>query len=289
MAFRRQRFHDADEDLAISSSDTSEASEDSTPESDTDSPTKHGGYAAGNDMSERQTQKINSGSFGMFNPLALTSGTPRTPDSDKKRRRVKKYSSFNGYSSSRRSKKARCRSQEISERGCEDENDLDLFTPEDSSQSLIDAGFSDEEDLPGETESESVQKTQEYHDALGLVVRANESLQAAETKLSDVATEHTNLSQKLSTIDATAKNKISDILRERDEAIRAASEFADAKINSIRERLPGKKEEYERRLRECIKRKTTIEAQIVQARKNAKRTMATEDILERGGRRNWAD
>ncbi|KAF1350535.1 hypothetical protein EJ07DRAFT_183973 [Lizonia empirigonia] len=108
MPGHRKRTRNTNLIVIDSSSDSSEVSKDGAAESDVDSLLNAGSYASNNDMSERQTKKINSGSFGMFNRPTLTSRTSSTTDSGTKRRRVKGY---DGHKDSSRSSKRSCQGQ----------------------------------------------------------------------------------------------------------------------------------------------------------------------------------
>lgn len=67
MPLRRKGLRDTGAIVISSSSETSEASEDGTPESDPNSLSSHG-RIVDHDASARQTWKVKDGSFGMFRP-----------------------------------------------------------------------------------------------------------------------------------------------------------------------------------------------------------------------------
>lgn len=95
--------------------------------------------------------------------------------------------------------------------------------------------------------------------------------------------EHKGLEWKLATIDATAENQISDILRQRDEAIKIATEHAEAKIKRIGEGLPAKRLEYEERLRDVAELKKGMEERILGLKASLEVVNGTEDALEQQG------
>lgn len=131
----RKRTRNTNLIVIYSSSDSSEASEDGAAESDVDSLLNAGSYASNNDMSDRQTKKINSGSFGMFNRPTLTSRTPSTACSGTKRRRVRGY---DGHKDSSRLSKTSCQGRrgdpQIFMVDSEDDEES-LFVPDTASQS----------------------------------------------------------------------------------------------------------------------------------------------------------
>jgi hypothetical protein len=231
---RRQSDRNTNAIVASSSSDTSEASEDCTPESDPDSPSSHRGFATDNNMSERQTQKLNAGRFGMFNHPTLM---PRTPEKGRKRKRVKEYSDYVESPRAPRRKERRGRKEAI------ETSDEDEGNAEDKR----------------ENDDERARNTEEYLDVFNLVNSAEARVRVAESTLSTMISEHKSLEFKLAAIDATAENGISDILRQRDEVIRIATEHAEAKIRRVRQRVPRKKTQYERKLHDVSEQRKGME------------------------------
>ena len=313
---KRRRNRDASPIVIESSSEVSEASEDNAPEFDVDSPSKHGGLAAQNDVSERHTMKINSGSFGMFNrPMLYSPRRPRTPEKGTKKKRVKEYSEFqessrsgkrnsrttgnqtdyalgNGLhdtgsmeASRRTGRKSRVISKVI-EPDMGEEDAQCLFIPEMTSSSgtiLADDDSEDEEQIYNGMTPERAQRAKDYIRTLDSVESVDRRLRDAENQLEAAETEHTTLSWKLTTIDATADDKISDIIRERDEAIKLANEHAETKIRHIKDQLPVKKEGYERRLQESAERKKEVEERILKVRAEAENTREAKAEMERQG------
>lgn len=286
MPQRRKHTRRADAIVISSSSDTSEASEDSTPESDPDNPSKHGGFAAENDMSERQTRKVNSGSFGMFNrPTLMPKTPPRTLDSGRKKR-VKEYSAYQEIPRSRRRRGRKTSVSEVIELDYENEENQSLFIPDHTAESApitVADDSEDEQDIYSGMTPERAQNAKEYLHALSLVESAEKRLRNVEQKLGAAITEHTNLSWKLATIDVTADNKISDIIRQRDEAIKIANEHAEEKIKCVRERLPAKREGYEERLRDIAGRRKRMEERIAEVKSELQGAEERKGELERQG------
>lgn len=286
MPLRRKHTRRYDTIVISSSSDPNEASEDSEPESDADSPSKHGGYAAENDMSERQTRKINSGNYGMFNHPTLMFRPPSTPDSSKKRKRVKEYSSHKKFPPRKSLAKKERDTPELVDMTDQNEDGQSLFIPEDSPEPNEGAAGDEaqnEEDLYTNMTPERARKVKQYLSTLELVRAVDANLQAAETELSEVTTEQTSLSEKFAIIDATAEDKIADIKHERDEAIRIANEVADSRIQKVQEQLPLKKASYEDRIRDCDERKMTTEERVMEARTEVITARAAKAELERQG------
>lgn len=287
MPQRRKRTCRADAIVISSSSDTSQASEDSTPESDPDSPSKHGGFAAENDMSERQTRKVNSGSFGMFNrPTLMPKTSPRTPDSGKKRKGVKEYSAYQEIPRSRRRRERKTSVSEVMELDYENEENQRLFIPDHTPESApitIADESEDEQDIYSGMTPERAQNAKEYLHTLSLVESAEKRLRSVEQKLDAATTEHTNLSWKLATIDVTAENKISDIILQRDEAIRISNEHAEEKIKRVRKRLRVKRDGYEKRLRDVAGRSKGMEERITEVKSGLHAAKEKKDELERQG------
>lgn len=277
----------ADAIVIDSSSDSSQASEDSAPESDGDSPSKRGGYAAENDMSERQTKKINSGNFGMFNRPTLSARSVRASDSgDKRRKREKEYSDYREPLSSKKPREEGRDTVGVSRSLHEEEEDSGLFVRENSSQSItVSEVDNPEEDdqLYSDMDPERAQRVKEYLERLDLMERTEESLKAAKDELKEVATMHWHLSEELATVDSTAENEISDLVIERDEAIRLAIESADMKIRKIKDQLPHKKAGYEEKMKECDERKTATEERIKEAKAEHDRAAAIKQQLEQEG------
>lgn len=118
----RRRTSNADAISITSSSDTSEASEDSAPESDGDTPLRPPGYATLNDLSDRQTTKINSGRCGMFNPLTLTPQTSRTSDLGRKRRRKRDSLRSGGKDNRKQHEEAEVIAEDVGDVADEDES-----------------------------------------------------------------------------------------------------------------------------------------------------------------------
>jgi hypothetical protein len=285
MPFRRKRTRKTDTIVISSSSDTSEASEDSTPGSDPDSPSKYGAFAMENNMSERQTRKLKAGSFGMFNnPTLMPKPSQRTAESGRKRKRVREYSDYQESPRTRREKERTGR-QEVIELRDEGEGEQSLFVPE---ATPFDAVFDD-----GESESEEylysgmtperAKHAKEYIDTIQSVQSANKRLQNAETKLSATTTECKGLEWKLATIDAVAENTISDIMRQKDETIRIATEHAEEEIKRVRERLPAKKDEHDQSLQNVARRKKEMEQRIAEVMADLEAAKARQVDLERVG------
>ncbi|KAF3044926.1 hypothetical protein E8E11_006908 [Didymella keratinophila] len=265
MSLRRKCARDSNTIVISSSSDTSEASEDSTPESDLDTPSSRRGFAAVNDMSERQTSKVNAGNFGMFNDLPLM---PRTPGKGKKRKRVKEYSDHQESPRTSR-RKERSGREEVIEIDDEDEGEQDLFVPENNcptSHVTVDDDPEDEDRLYSGMTPDRARNTKEYLELVSHVTTAEKHFRTTDSKLSAMTSEQKALGWKLANIDATAENKISDILRQRDEAMKVAIEHAEEKIKRVRERLPVKKAQYDERLRDIAKRRQGMEERVAQVK-----------------------
>ncbi|KAF3044104.1 hypothetical protein E8E12_009678 [Didymella heteroderae] len=289
MPLRHKCARNTDTIVIASSSDTSEASEDSFPEPVPDSPASHGGFAAENDMSERQTWKINAGSFGMFNHPTLmpttTAPPPRTPEKGKKRKRVKEYSYYKGSPRTRRREERRAR-EEIVELSDEGEGEHSLFVSEGASRIdlvIVEGEFENDLRLYSGMTPERARNAKEYLDVLSLVHSADQRLRTTESALGAMASEHKGLEWKLANIDATAENKISDILRQRDEAVRIAEEHADEKIKRVRERLPAKKQNCEEMLRDVAGRRSVLEERVVEVKAELEVVKGKETELEQQG------
>ncbi|KAJ4379810.1 hypothetical protein N0V86_004994 [Didymella sp. IMI 355093] len=286
MSLRRTRTRRTDTIVVSSSSDTSEASEDSTPESNPDSPSRHSAFAAENNMSERQTRKLKAGSFGMFNsPTLMPKASPRTPESGRKRKRVKEYSEYRESPRTRRKKESTGR-QTVTELSDEGEGEQSLFVPETTPFTdavVVDDEAESEEYLYSGMTPERAKHAKEYINTIQSVQSADKRLKNAETKLSAMTTEHKGLEWKLATIDATAESRISDIMRQRDEAIRIATEHAEEEVKRVRERLPAKKDEYERSLKNVAGRKKEMEERVAELTADLEAAKARQGDLEREG------
>jgi hypothetical protein len=255
-----------------SSSDTSEASEDIMLESDIDSPNHGGGIAAENGMSERQTLKINSGSFGMFNrPMLNSPHTPRTPDSQKRKRKRKRKMEYSGYMHSPRSNSRSDRRQYVDPEvfvidDDKEEDEQSLFVPDTATplQPIIidDEELENEKSIYDGMTIERRNRVQQYLEALAVVETADRNVQTAESQARTATAEHEILSQKLTDVDSIAAAKIADTIRARDKAISIATEHAEDMIQEIRERVLVQKEEYERRLQACEEAKKVANEQI---------------------------
>lgn len=172
MPLRRKGPRNTDAIVISSSSDTSEASEDSTPESDPDSLSSHSCFVD-HDASARQTWKVNAGSFGMFNSPALM---PRNPEKGKKRKRVKECSDYQESLRSRRSNKRRIREVVVEISDEEEAEYQTLFVPDASSPTntviVYDEESGHKSHLYSGMTPERVQNTQEYLDVASQVATA---------------------------------------------------------------------------------------------------------------------
>ncbi|KAF2627140.1 hypothetical protein BU25DRAFT_422021 [Macroventuria anomochaeta] len=200
-ATEMQTYRHADAIVISSSSDTGEASKDSTLQSDVDSPSKHKADE------EHQQWRL----WHVQSP-ELTPKTPRTPDSGRRKRRVKEYS---GYQESPRSSRRTGRRSRVNYEMIaldqEDEDEQSLFVSEASSWSqpiIVDNEPGHEDRLYNGMTPERVRRVKEYLNALNLMETADSHLQPTKNELNSATTEHTNLSWKLATIDATANNTL---------------------------------------------------------------------------------
>lgn len=267
--------------IVSSSSDTSEASEDSVAESNPETPSgRRGGFAAMNNMSARQTWKVNAGRFGMFNPPTLLPDAPRTPGMDKKRKRAKEYSDYQ-ESPQQGQRTTRRRRQEVIELSDEDEAERNLSVSEDTTST-------DPANAEDKHKSRHMYpRARQYLNILDLVKTAETHVRIAESALCTGRSEHKGLEWKLATIDAAAKNAISDILRERDEVVRIANEHAEAKIDRIRQRVPAKKTEYEEKLYNVAEVTKSIGERTVELRADLNTLKDRKAALERYRTEQW--
>ena len=200
---------------------------------------------------------------------------------------MKEYSGYKEASrSSRRTRQKQYDDQEVIELDHKGEDDKSLFIPDANSQSqliVVDDQSEDEERLYYDMTPDRTERVKVYLNALSLVETADKNLYTVENELSIATTEHTSLSWQLASIDATAENRISDIIRERDEVIRVANEFAETKIKSIRERLPVKKKSYEGRLQGCVELKKAAEEHRLKMQAELQATKEKKYELERQG------
>lgn len=255
------------------------------PESDHDSPSKHGGFAALNNMSERQTRKLQAGNFGMFNrPILMPKAPPGTPESGTKRKRAKEYSDYiEPPRSQRRTQQVRS-DDEVIVLDNEGKDGQTLFIPESTTLTPLGADESeDERTLYASMPPDRARNAQAYLDVIASVESADSRLQVAKSELAAMTTEHTTLEWKLANLDAAAENGISEILRERDEAIRIANLHAEEKIQMISERLPGEKNGCEMELRDVARRQKDVEEKVLQVETELETVEERQRHLERVG------
>ncbi|KAJ4311192.1 hypothetical protein N0V94_008067 [Neodidymelliopsis sp. IMI 364377] len=282
MTPKHKRTRNADSTTS-KSSDTSEASEDNAPESDDDSPSKQRGVAAENDMSDRQTRKINSGSFGMFNAPMLSHRTRRTSKPTKKKR-MKEYSAYTPTPRSSCNTRSSLRADsEVFV--VDDDNEQSLFIPESVSRQpiIIDDESEDEQSAYEGMSVDRREKVKEYLATSAIVDTVNNEIAAAEDELVTATKERQALTQKLADMDVMTEERIKEILRERDEAIRLANEAAEAQMQRFRKRVPVRKTNYEERLQACKARETEARDRISGSRHELEGVRKRMVELEREG------
>ncbi|UPX18709.1 uncharacterized protein EKO05_0009001 [Ascochyta rabiei] len=294
MSSKRKRTYNTDSIPISSSSSSSQASEDSVLESDEESPSRRRGCAAANDMSQRQTRKINSGRFGMFNSPTLMRRLLGSSNLEKKRRRTNKCSKYRRGSSSQPiepellvADNDEDEDEDEDKDKDEDKDEQSLFVPDIASQSqpvtIDDGNESDGESLYEDLTPERARKVKEYIHILNTIETAGISLQTAADELSTAVAEHTTVPQKLKDMHITVDNRVAEIMQERDEAIRIANERAEQKIQRVRERLPRERGSYEERMKECVGRKSTAEKSIAKLETEVLRAREQKDEMERLG------
>ncbi|KAF9694635.1 hypothetical protein EKO04_007609 [Ascochyta lentis] len=287
MSSKHKRTRDTDAITISSSSSSSQASEDGALESDEESSSRRGGFAGVEGMSERQTWKINSGSFGMFNHPALMPLLPHSSSPEKKRRRVKECSDYKRTPRSSKSSRSQYVEPEMLMVDDDQEDEQSLFVPDTTSQSQP-ISVNDDPESDGGSSYEGLTperafKVKKYIHVVDTVKTAESSLQTADDSLETAAEEHATLSQKLMAINTTAEHKIDDIMRERDETTRIANEQAEERIQRVRDGLHAKKESYEERMQDCARRQAAAEDGIAKMEAELMEAMEKKRKLEHQG------
>lgn len=222
----------------------------------------------------------------MFNDSALLL-VPRTPEKGNKRKRVKEYSDFQQSPRPRRRRERRRREEGIElsdDDKTEGEGVIRISDVDEGEQALsVSEGATPVRQDERENDKEHARKIQAYLNTLSLVKSGETRVQVAKSNLGTWISEQKTLEFKLATADTAAENRISDILRQIDEVIRIANEHAEAKVRRIRQRVPAKKAEYEKKLLDVDRQKQGIEERIVELKASLEVVKGQKAALKQQG------